>query len=205
MINLSYEEIKEFYLQNKYVFFTGNYNLNILGIRGRDRRVNFFDDRIIAVYQVGHEEKVFNIAGTVDPGLPFIKIPMEQKLGAAAIKEGQYRSVWQFGRFRGAKSLLQVREFTCYRDNNRDDVFDYIPDFTTKGLYGIHMHEHFQAEDVAQVVSNSSAGCVVPASRYLHYQFMWLCEQQIAAGYGNTFTFTLFDERNLRRDFSDKI
>ena len=134
-----------------------------------------------------------------------MKIPMEQKLGTAAIKEGQYRGVWQFGRFRGAKSLLQIREFTCYRDNNRDDVFDYLPDFTTKGLDGIHMHEHFQAEDVAQVVSNSSAGCVVPASRYLHYQFMWLCEQQIASGYGNTFTFTLFDERNLRRNFSDKI
>lgn len=197
MFDITYEQLKLTYFKNRYRFFTGNYNLNIFAIRGKDRKVNAFDDTIGVAYQEAGQDKIFLMAGTVDPGLPWLRKPMEPILGTAAIKEGQYRSLWAYGRFRNTLALLQINPITCYRDNNKDDVFDYLPQRTSTGLYGIHFHEHFQRAETATVVDTSSAGCVVPASRLEYYRVMNLCSLQSRNRFGDTYTFTLFDEREL--------
>jgi len=197
MIDITYEKIKELYFINKYIFFTGNFNLNLFAIRGKNRISNAFDDTLGVAYQEGKENKIYLLPGTVDPGIPWLKNPMEPKLGAAAIKEGQYKKLWQLGRFRNTTALLQVSPVTCYRDNNKNDVFDFVQERTSTGLYGIFWHEHFQNLETAINVDKSSAGCVVPASRIAHYKVMDLCNKQILSRFGNTFTFTLFDEREI--------
>jgi hypothetical protein len=197
MLEFDYNKIKKAYVRKNYVFFTGEFNLNIFGIRGKDRKVNEFDDFVGVAYQEQGENKLFLAKATVDPGIPWLYNPMERRLGAAAIMEGQYRSLWRLGTFRNTPALLQINSVTCYRDNNRNSVFDYIHSNKSSGIYGIHLHEHFQIFEPARFVNASSAGCVVLASRAEHYKLIEFCEKQIKQRLGNTFTFTLFDEREL--------
>jgi hypothetical protein len=198
MILLSYENAEKLFLKKKYRFFKSEYNLNIFAVRAASRKIDEFDDTLCVAYEENKQKKIFCAPCTVDPGLPWRLAPMEPTLGAAAIKEGQYLSVWELGFFRSTPALLQVGPFVCYRDNDRNEVFDYQASKTSAGLYGIHLHEHFQPVETATKVDRSSAGCIVPASRKDFYAVINLCRKQIAAGWGRRFSFTLFDEKELQ-------
>lgn len=196
----SYNEIQKIFAKKGYAFFTGAFNMNFFAARGNMRRPDAFDDILFIVYTDAEGNPVVRMfEGTVDPGIPWLTRPMNAG-GAAAIAPGQYRAVWQLGKFKNTDALIQCGKFRIFRDNNKDAIFDYDPKTIQDSMPsdGIFFHEHFQKQNVAEIVSNSSAGCVVPRSRVDHREIMRILQLQAKAGLGNKFTFTLFNETDFK-------
>lgn len=197
---IDYKKLEKLYHHKGYKFFKGHANLNFFGIR-KVNRSDVFDDILGLAFEYINEygtlqKFIWCFYGTVDPGIPFLLNPMESKLGTAAIFPGQYPALWKIGFFK-TKCLVQNSPVKCFRDNNRDDVFDYNPKSTSEGYYGIHFHPHFQVINPAKKIGKSSAACVVPADN-VNFKFtMALVEEQAANYNGSSITFTLFDQEDI--------
>jgi hypothetical protein len=81
------------------------------------------------------------------------------------------------------EALVQCGDLRVCHDNNRDEIVDYDLAMTTShGTSGINIHRD---------LGDFSAGCQVFQYRQDHSTFISLCKKQIAAGLGDTFTYTL--------------
>ena len=132
------------------------YNLNIVGIRNRFGRVNYFDDSINIYYQEnsGWVHKTFQ--ATTLPGTPSLLKPMNPK-GSAILKPGQYR--YKKGKHKGKyEALVQADYVTVYRDNNKNLVYDIDHRTEESGMFGINIHK---ASLGAKLVGPESYGCQV--------------------------------------------
>lgn len=165
--------------------------MNIYGIRNPIQAPNKFNDILGVIYNNGLTTVRCEFPATVDPGTHWLINPMDRG-GAAAIVEGQYRKLWQLGTFNKTLALIQVSPIKVYRDNDRNTTFDYNPISITEGNYGIFLHPHFQSNDLAAEIGNSSAGCVVPQRTMDFNYFMNIISLQAVRGLGKTYTFTLF-------------
>ena len=178
-----------------YSYFTnGIYNLNIIGVRSKDSKesVNVFNDALILIYNAedGKHIEVFPI--TTDPGLYYLKNNLSIK-GCAILKEGQVRGGWQIGLHQGKyKALVQKKPVTVYRDSNKDSKLDFVNEET--GMFGINIHK--SGESSTQV-DRWSAGCQVFARVKDFNKFMNLV-QKGNNKYGNSFTYTLINETDLK-------
>jgi hypothetical protein len=83
---------------------------------------------------------------------------------------------------------------TVYRDYDRNALFDIFTK-TETGKFGINIHK---AGDYSQNVDKWSAGCQVFQKSSDFNQFMDLTDKH-RDRYGNRFTYTLIDERAIRR------
>ena len=179
-----------------YAYFTnGNYNLNIIGIRTKgDKVTNLFDDYLIIIYRNGQgrwTRKFYSI--TTDPGSTFMKNPSNPK-GTAILVPGQYRGAWMIAKHRGKyNALCQRKSVKVYRDNNKDNIYDFKPETIDNGVFGINIHK---AGNASKRVDNWSAGCQVFANDADFANFMEFCKKQKDI-YGNTFTYTLLNEEDL--------
>jgi len=180
--------IIDLYKSKNYRFFSDPYSMNVYGIRS-GKRSNKFDDVLGVIYSDGFNTFTREYPCTVDPGIPWLIAPMDPG-GTAAIVEGQYRSLWRMGTFKGRRALIQITPIKVYRDNNRNQTFEYGTNMT-EGMYGIFLHPSFQGADASEV-DRSSAGCIVPRRDVDFEHFMQTLDLQVLAGLGNTFTFTLF-------------
>ena len=125
---------------------------------------------------------------------------MKEKLlnpkGTAILVPGQYRGCWQIGLHNGKyEALVQKKPVSVYRDGNKDLIYDLDPKKIDKGVFGINIHRSNPYGESA-TVDNWSAGCQVFASSKDFKEFMELCGKQKAM-YGNSFTYTLLDEKDL--------
>lgn len=191
---IDYDIVEELYKRKGYTFFKGEYNLNIFGIRSSSKSGVRFDDLLGCAYQHGGNN-LFITAATLNPGVFYLQNLMDAG-GAAIIKEGPYRGVFKLDWFRGTEALIQVRPFTVYRDKNLNQEVDIVPGSETTGLYGIFLHQHFQGVEEAKEIGKSSAGCVVPSTLSSYRGLMSLCKKQIPL-WGNSFSFTVFTEKDL--------
>ena len=190
--NYLYTMIKEEFDKRGYRFFTEPYSMNIYAIRNKTQAPNKFNDILGVAYSNGLTTVQCEFPATVDPGTNWLVNPMDRG-GAAAIVPGQYLALWKLGTFKGTRALIQIRPIKVYRDNNRNEVFDYNPRDITEGMYGIFLHQHFQGIDIASIVGTSSAGCVVPQRLVDWKYFFDVIELQRENGLGDTYTFTLFE------------
>lgn len=180
-----------------YAYFrNGDYNLNIIGIRSDQNRkvTNKFDDYLLVLYYVDKQLniKVYNI--TTEPGRYYIQNKLGNPKGTAILVPGQYRGCWQIGKHNGKyDALVQVKPVAVYRDSNKDMMYDYNK--TDKGLFGINIHRS-NPYGTSATIDNWSAGCQVFANSKDFAEFMELCNEQ-RKRYGNSFTYTLLDERDL--------
>lgn len=175
-------------------FINGIYNLNIIGVRSKDSKesVNVFNDALILIYTAedGKHIEVFPI--TTDPGLYYLKNNLSIK-GCAILKEGQVRGGWQIGLHQGKyKALVQKKPLAVYRDSNKDSKLDFANEET--GMFGINIHK--SGESSTQV-DRWSAGCQVFARVKDFNKFMNLV-QKGNNKYGNSFTYTLINETDLK-------
>jgi hypothetical protein len=92
------------------------------------------------------------------------------------------------------KALVQVEPVTVYRDYDRNALFDIFTK-TETGKFGINIHK---AGDDSQNVDKWSAGCQVFQRTADFNDFMNLTDKH-RDRYGNRFTYTLIDERAIRR------
>lgn len=189
---------EELFRKKKYKYFTkGNYNLNIIGVRSNnDNKVtNKYDDYLVVIYKANDITKRVIYSITTEPGRYYMLNPMNSK-GSAILVPGQYCGAWQIAKHRGKyKALCQKKPISVYRDNNKNQIYDLAPHKIDKGIFGINIHRSNEFY-TRETVDKYSAGCQVFNDPSQYSSFMALCEKQKAL-YGNSFTYTLLDEKEL--------
>ncbi|MFY8166613.1 MAG: hypothetical protein ACOVJ8_08480 [Sediminibacterium sp.] len=182
-----------------YQVFDRPYELNIVGIRKNDVNANNFDDGIFVFWKddSGNWVGDYNPA-TTDPGTYWLKNPMNVD-GTAILKEGQYINAYRIGKHKGQyDALVQVKPVTVIRDYDRNAVLDFNNGKETTGLYGINIHRS-ALSGKSQNVDKWSAGCQVFQIGSDFEDFMKRADKHRKL-YGNTFTYTLIDERAYSRN-----
>lgn len=182
-----------------YAYFTsGEYNLNIIGVRANmDNRVtNRYDDVIVVEYKENGKliRKIWDI--TTEPGSKLMRNPSNSK-GTAILVPGQYRGVYKIDLHRGKYKALCQRNGSVkvYRDKDRDNVYDCDVNTIDKGWFGINIHRSNETY-TRTTIDGYSAGCQVFNNPKDFAEFMKLVEKS-ASIYGNKFTYTLITEDDL--------
>ena len=184
-----------------YTFFDGNkqLNVNLIGVRRDNPGTNEFDDFLVMIYRDKKLKEVCEVFPvTTDPGEYWLENPMNPK-GTAVLVPGQYRGTWQLGKHQNNyEALVQRKEVKVWRDNNKDKVIDYKSFHTiSEGYFGINIHRS-SPYDKSYLVNKWSAGCQVFQSVDDFDEFMKICKKS-ANLYGNSFTYTLLTEQEIRK------
>jgi hypothetical protein len=190
-------DFEKLFKKKGYAFFTnGAYNLNIIGVRAAGAQItNSFDDVLLLIYKTPTgqwSKQIYQI--TTDPGRYYMLNPAQRK-GTAILVPGQYRGAYEIGLHRGKyQALCQRKPLKVYRDDNKNEIYDYDQSKLDEGLFGINIHK---AGAFSKRVDTWSAGCQVFASDTEFKSFMNYCNKQIENGHGKTFTYTLLKEEEL--------
>jgi hypothetical protein len=175
-------------------FFTGELNLNLIGVRAADRHANTFNDVLCVVYDLDGKTVLDQYPITTDPGVYYRHNPINV-LGTAVLKPGHYRRCWQIGAHRGQyMALVQRGPMTVYRDGNKDRKID-VDAPTETGYFGINLHRA-SVNGYTMGVDKWSAGCQVFANA-AHFDEVMALARRSVAKYGNVFSYTLLDEADL--------
>ena len=199
-------DFEKLFKKKGYAYFTkGNYNLNIIGVRSNQNNkvTNKYDDCLVVIYntELGWKRQIYTI--TTEPGRSIMKAPSNTK-GTAILAPGQYRGAYKIDKHHGKYDALCQRNkpVKVYRDNNKDDVYDYIPENTETGMFGINIHRSNEFW-TRSTVDGYSAGCQVFNDPKEFISFMSLVKKS-AAIYGNCFTYTLITEEDIDEMQKDK-
>tara|TARA_B100000131_G_scaffold266136_1_gene263941 strand:+ start:3516 stop:4133 length:618 start_codon:yes stop_codon:yes gene_type:complete len=179
-----------------YKFFDNElpYNVNIIGIRNMEGRVNQFDDIILVIYRDSYKRWIVDsYQVTTDPGLYWLKKPMRVE-GCAILVPNQYRGAYKIDKHGGKYDALCQRgaELTIWRDNDRDSKHDMKGELHS-GWYGINIHK---AGKDSSIVNKWSAGCQVFKNSSDFSQFMDTM-RQAEKRFGNSFSYTLIESTDV--------
>ena len=199
---LTPKNIKSYFAAKGYKFFDTpdkKLNINIIGVRRDNQGTNTFDDFLLVMYR--EEELMISNRWqvTTDPGKYWLQNPINPK-GTAVLAPQQYRGTWKIGKHQNKyEALVQRKAVKVYRDNSKDDIIDYnnITTLVDEGYFGINIHRS-NPYDQSYLVNKWSAGCQVFKRIEDYNKFMELCRES-AKIYGNSFTYTLIDEKDLRK------
>lgn len=196
-----YADYEKIFKDKDYAYFTrGQYNLNIIGIRSdnKNKVTNLFDDALVVVYKTptGKWQRVLYQI-TTEPGLYYMIKKQLNPNGTSILVPGQYRGCWELGKHQGKyKALVQKKAIKVYRDGNKDEIYDMDPNHIDSGVFGINIHRSNEYT-ASNYVNAYSAGCQVFRSPDDFKRFIVLCEKQKQL-YGNSFTYTLLNEEDVR-------
>jgi hypothetical protein len=200
------ENIKGIMKKKGYAFFEkGSFNVNIVGVRSKERKSNKFDDMILLVYRNKKEEwEVLSSVATTDPGKYYLVDSPVNDRGTAILVPNQYRGVYKVD-IHAASNKNFAHEALCqrgaplsvWRDNNFDDILDHDPESIESGWFGINIHRS-KSSGAANYVGAYSAGCQVFKNSTNFENFMNVINKS-KDKYGNSFTYTLLEEG----DFED--
>ena len=199
---LTFQNIKSTVESKGYKFFDTPHkilNLNLVGVSRDNEGTNTFDDYLVVLYREEELAIINKYEVTTDPGKYWLEKPINPK-GTAVLKPGQYRGTWQLGKHQGKyEALVQRKPVKVWRDNNKDDVIDYnnITLLSDEGFFGINIHRS-NPYDQSYVVNRWSAGCQVFKKIEDYNNFIQVCKDS-AKIYGNSFTYTLIEEKDLRK------
>jgi hypothetical protein len=199
---LTPDNIKSYFSAKDYKFFDTPHrklNLNLIGVRRDNQGSNTFDDFLLVMYREEELMISHRWQATTDPGKYWLIHPMNPK-GTAVLVPGQYRATWQLGKHQGKyEALVQRKPVKVWRDNSKDEVIDYnnIVTLVDEGYFGINIHRS-NPYDMSYEVNKWSAGCQVFKKVDDFNTFMELCRDS-AKIYGPKFTYTLIDEKDLRK------
>ncbi|MBI5503203.1 MAG: hypothetical protein HY899_00265 [Deltaproteobacteria bacterium] len=177
-----------------------DWNLNIVGIRSAATTAGAFDDTLAVFQRFGGSWEISYYDVTTDPGRFYLEQPVNA-LGAAILKEGQYRGAYELGlHARGRRSAhlalcQRLAPVTVYRDADRDHRLDLDRLQTETGMFGINIHRGNGSYADPQNVAYS-AGCQVFADPRKFAEFVAKCREG-ARVFGNKFTYTLLHERDF--------
>lgn len=171
------------------------FNLNLVGIRTATNIPNTFNDWMYIFWKYQKEWHSFKTEITTDPGLYWLKTS-GNPLGTFILMEGQYRGMWALGKHKGKyDALVQVKPCKGARDFNRDDYLDFKSGRVDEGIFGINQHRSNSVKESVQV-DKWSAGCMVTANPYA-YNVQIDLYKAARENFGNSFTFTLLNEKDL--------
>lgn len=198
------------------------YNINIVGIRNSDMNANTFNDTLCVFWKYKGVDNLKTYSITTDPGKEYRLSPLNEE-GTAIVIPGQYNGLWKIGLHKGQyEALVQKEKVGVIRDFNKDSYLDcsiptiydridkssnpvsikykYVLDdkvicIVEYGLFGINCHRS-SITGTSTIVDKWSAGCQVFASINDFKEFMIICNNS-ARVFGNSFTYTLLDERDF--------
>lgn len=198
------EQIQEAVKGLGYKYFsTGEYNVNIIGVRNSDTNgiiTNKFDDLITVSYKCEHGGWIYNeYPCTTDPGDDWMENPWIDKIGCAVLKPGQYKGSHKLRLHSGKYLALGQKEnVTVYRDNNRNDKYEFDESTVDTGVFGINIHRATALEGKTSTsVDKWSAGCQVIASNDDWFAFLEICQASREI-WGNSFSYTLIESKNIK-------
>ena len=171
--------------------------LNIIGVRNSTATSQDKFDDLIAYFTYDNNGKLIGrvVSGTTDPSTYFLKSPMNLK-GAAILKSGQYKDTYQLGLHRGKyEALVQRKPVTVIRDADRNSLINYFAP-TQTGLFGINIHKAQKGKNNEDIIGLDSAGCQV-FRNIRDFEDMMQLARISKNKYGNSFTYTLLDDRDL--------
>jgi len=197
------EQIQRAVQELGYKYFTGdNYDVNIVGVRNSDTNgkvTNKFDDIITISYKDEEGKWQYNeYSCTTDPGDDWMENPWVKEKGCAVLKPGQYRGSHKL-RLHGGKYLAlgQKKPVTVYRDNNRNDQYEFDEASCDTGVFGINIHRATKyAGKTSTNIDKWSAGCQVLASNDDWHEFLDIC-QTAREVWGNSFSYTLIESKDI--------
>lgn len=195
MNNLTLAQLKKAMAAKGYPWFsTGEYNLNLIGIRSKDLDANTFNDLICVAFHQAGNEILFQFPGTTDPGVYYRESPINVD-GTAILKPGHWQGMWQVGMHQGKyRALVQRRPVTVYRDNDGNRQLNPGGNEQT-GLFGINLHRASESVTSTQV-DRWSAGCQVLSMPQDFALVMALVDRALVR-WGNSFSYTLLEEADL--------
>lgn len=191
------------------IYEKGDYNLNIIGIRCKEHTksgqqvTNKFKDLMCVLYKIDGEWKMNVYACTTVPGAHYFKQPINPQFGTAIVVPGHYKGAYKLGVHFGKPALQQVGKLKLYRDRNKDLIID-LDDLTIQLCgyeCGINIHYSHKVARETDKVDNWSAGCQVLAygeQEPKYIEFIDLFKKAIAAGFANSFSYTLLLESQIK-------
>lgn len=195
--DLSFDIVKSTILKKGYPFFTGEMNLNFVGIRTSNVKADSFDDFFCLLWEEGGARRIWICNNfTTDPGIYYLKTKLLNPDGCAIMVPGHYKSLWTTG-MHGYKSpykaFVQVGKVQVYRDKNKDDILDLDPATiqSSSGL-GINLHHGFDSTNVGP----NSAGCQVFKNDD-DLAFLLDRAEKSARFYGRKYSYTLLEETDF--------
>ena len=195
------DQIKKAVLNLGYNWFeSGEYNINIVGIRNSDTGIevtNKFDDCITVSYKIGDEWQFHCFKCTTDPGTHWVENVINEN-GVAILKPGQYRGSHKLRLHQGKYLALgQQKPVKVYRDNDRDSKYDLFEERVEEGIFGINIHRATsRSGGTSTRVDKWSAGCQVIADNDDWHEFLDIC-QTAREIWGNSFTYTLLESKDI--------
>ncbi len=169
-----------------------DFDLNLIGIRSRNRTPGRFDDLFMCIYRHGDQYVQEEYICTVDPSAEQHLDPTNPK-GVAILKAGQYRGAYSLDMHRGKYLALCQRnaEVTVYRDNTLDRTSDHIRE--ESGYFGINLHRAHEYK-IVESTKWYSMGCTVIQHPSDFARLISLCQiQRKLHGY-EKFTYTLLED-----------
>jgi hypothetical protein len=191
---LTYKTIKNAILKKNYSFFTGDLNLNFIGIRNSKSKMDEWDDRFVLLWQENGEDKSWiSMEFTTDAGKHYMKQELLSPTGCAILAPDQYKSLWTFGKHRGKyDAFIQSSPCKVYRDRNKDDIYDFDSKSLMIGNFGINLHHGYDSINVGA----NSAGCQV-FRHPKHLEYVLNLAKKSAVKYGSKFTYTLINDTDI--------
>ena len=171
------------------------HELNIVGIRSKQRVPTKFDDEFYVFWREANGTWMLRVyKGTTDPGTYYLNHPTWPR-GTAIVKQGQYPGAWVLGKHKGQyDALVQRGRITVSLDDNRDSVLDY--NGRTANGSGINMHRA-RLDGLSVTIDKYSAGCQVIADSNQFAELVALARRHVDKKYGNL-SYTLIDLRDYK-------
>ncbi len=169
------------------------YNLNIVGVRSSEIKVNEFNDVLYVFWKYHGLWSMIQMKITTLAGLYYLENPMNPK-GCAILVPDQYKSTYKIDVHNGKYTALcqRLNEVKVYRDDDQDTEIDLLEDSIQEGMFGINIHRSSSSKTLEEV-GKYSAGCQVIQNPYEFDTLMHLVNLS-SVQFGNSFTYTLINE-----------
>lgn len=192
--DITYKSIKAVVEKAGYKFFTGEFNINMIGLRSKNRLVDNWDYFFILCWQEGGKNMIWvNDQFTTDPGIYYMQSKLLNPKGCAMLAPGQYRGVWKIGRHgkNQYEAFVQTgNKVKVYRDRNKNNIMEFDKKSIEEGYFGINQHHGYDSSKIGP----NSAGCQVHRYKKDLAYSLSLAKKNTAAGWGDSFTYTLLEE-----------
>jgi len=169
------------------------FNVNIVGIRSKEIKVNEFNDWMVVFWKYHGRWSQYWMPCTTLSGLYYLDKPTNPK-GCAILCDGQYKSSYSLDLHSGKyKALCQrLGDVEVWRDNDKDSEFDFNNESKEWGMFGINCHRASSTSTLEEI-GKYSAGCQVIQSPQNFDIFIQILENS-ELYFGNKFTYTLINE-----------
>ena len=157
--DFTYEKVKKAMEKAGFKFFTGVNDLNMIGVRSKNRVVDNWDDFFLLLWvdENGKKQIWVNDQFTTDPGIYYMQKKLLNPSGCGILARGQYRGVWKIGPHGKNKyeAFVQIgNKVKLYRDRNMNNIMDFDPKTIMEGYFGVNQHHGY---DSGKVGPNSAA------------------------------------------------